>query len=616
MNHNPETDPEQQPDTPAGQAADMERMHRELHRLRQAYVRNLPDKLATIAELWQQMQQHWSRETCELLHRNVHGLAGSGATYGLEELGTAACRLEQRLLALLEAGHPPDEQHTATLGTLYVELCTAANAIDARDETTIEQADSPPLPSAPTDSPGAPTSTPAPIAPIASIASIASMVIRPPDFPLLSSRGSSEDNRLIYLLAERNSHVQDLVLQIGHFGYLVEVVDTPEHLAAATRQMRPAAILRDIATLRPDEIAPEMPPYADADIPTMYLADRGDFQSRLHAVRAGGRAYFVHPIDVGSLVDRLDDLTIQRQPEPYRILIVEDEESLADYYAAVLQRAGMTTVTVTDPLRVLAPLIELNPDLILMDVFMPGCTGLEAATIIRQQEAYVGIPIVFLSAETRRDKQLKAMHQGGDDFLTKPISQDHLISAITSRALRSRALRASMSRDGLTGLLNHTTTKEQLDRELNLAMRREGWISLALLDLDYFKSINDTYGHSTGDRVLKSLSRVLQQRLRKTDIIGRYGGEEFAVIMTDTDGEYAARVLDEIRRGFARIRQRADKQEQEFSVTFSGGVASFPIYQSVTHLSKAADLALYAAKYQGRNQIVLANSQDFISSVS
>jgi diguanylate cyclase (GGDEF)-like protein len=340
-------------------------------------------------------------------------------------------------------------------------------------------------------------------------------------------------------------------------------------------------------------------------VTAIFLADQNDIASRLWAVRAGGKAYFTHPLDVGKLIDKLDALLARDATEPYRILIIEDDQDVASYYTLILQSASMQVVAITDPLKVMQPLIEFNPDLILMDVYMPGCTGPEMAAVIRQQESYDGIPIVFLSAETRLHQQLDAMHQGGDDFLTKPIQPDHLISAISSRAQRSRVAQRKMIRDGLTGLLNHTRIKEQLNREIEMARRRETTVSLALIDLDHFKSVNDVYGHSVGDRVLKSLSRVLQQRLRRTDVIGRYGGEEFAIIMSDTSGYQARVVLDEIRNGFAHIRQHAENSD--FSVTFSCGIASFPLYNTAALLNRAADQALYLAKRRGRNQIVLAD---------
>jgi diguanylate cyclase (GGDEF)-like protein len=196
------------------------------------------------------------------------------------------------------------------------------------------------------------------------------------------------------------------------------------------------------------------------------------------------------------------------------------------------------------------------------------------------------------------------MGRGGDDFLTKPIMPSHLVSSITIRAQRSRILREFMVRDSLTGLLNHTETKARLNLEVARAKRNGEQVTFAMLDIDHFKRVNDTFGHLAGDGVIKSISRLLQQRLRKTDIIGRYGGEEFAVILPNTGTFNAEKVLNEIRESFSNIRHQGEKIE--FAATFSCGIASFPQYQDPFQLNTAADQALYLAKDSGRNRLVVA----------
>ncbi|MFW6344149.1 MAG: GGDEF domain-containing protein, partial [Sediminispirochaetaceae bacterium] len=131
-------------------------------------------------------------------------------------------------------------------------------------------------------------------------------------------------------------------------------------------------------------------------------------------------------------------------------------------------------------------------------------------------------------------------------------------------------------------------------------------VSFAMIDADHFKDVNDTHGHLTGDRVLKSLSRMLQDRLRRTDIIGRYGGEEFGIILINTDSEEAKRIMDEIRENFARVRHHSEKKG--FFVTFSCGIASYPAIESPEEINLAADEALYSAKEAGRNRVVIKKS--------
>ena len=155
---------------------------------------------------------------------------------------------------------------------------------------------------------------------------------------------------------------------------------------------------------------------------------------------------------------------------------------------------------------------------------------MELARVIRQQDKFHSVPIIYLSAEDDINKQLHAMSLGGDDFLTKPINPKHLTSTIHNRGRRARSLLALMIRDSLTGLYNHTHTLYLLETEIAKASQNGTKLTFAMLDIDFFKKINDSYGHPIGDRVLKSLSLFLKQRLRKTDHIGRYGGEEFAIV--------------------------------------------------------------------------------------
>jgi diguanylate cyclase (GGDEF)-like protein len=285
--------------------------------------------------------------------------------------------------------------------------------------------------------------------------------------------------------------------------------------------------------------------------------------------------------------------------------VVDDEQELANYHSLILQGAGMVTEIVNSPLHVFDRLSEFGPDLVLMDMYMPECDGMELARTIRQMKAYFSVPIVFLSGETNIDKQLSAMIMGGDEFLTKPIKPEHLISSVAIRAERMRIIRSFMERDSLTGLLNHTKTKLGLDVAVARAKRLITRTSFAMIDIDKFKLVNDTYGHPVGDRVIASLARLLQQRFRKTDIIGRYGGEEFAVVLTETDVHHAKDMLNKIRTIFSHIKFR--HEDEEFSVSFSAGVASYPEFANTELLSDAADKALYEAKRTGRNKVCIAS---------
>ncbi|HEX2915577.1 MAG TPA: diguanylate cyclase [Chloroflexia bacterium] len=415
----------------------------------------------------------------------------------------------------------------------------------------------------------------------------------------------AEPNRLLALLDSDPAQARELATQLQFYGYTVEIFYRYSDLKEYVAFNVPGVILLEIPLHQNiPTVFSSLKNSAGKRIPLVFISERSDMFARLQAVKAGGDAYFTRPLAIQELIDQLDAMTAPPVPVAYRILIVDDSPTAVAFYTGVLQRAGMLTTVVTNPMQIMQPLIEFGPDLILMDMYMPGCNGLELAAVIRQQSGYVSVPIVFLSSETNLTKQMLAMHLGGDDFLTKPIQAEHLVSAITARAQRSRILRSYIERDSLTGLFNHNRSIEQLTLEINRAVRQAQPLTFAILDIDHFKQVNDNYGHSTGDRVIKNLSRMLQQRLRRTDIIGRYGGEEFVVILPDTSVENSMAVLDDLRVRFAQVDQFA--MGEAFNCTFSVGLAGYPEYSDPSLLCQAADQALYRAKRRGRNRVEIA----------
>ena len=206
-------------------------------------------------------------------------------------------------------------------------------------------------------------------------------------------------------------------------------------------------------------------------------------------------------------------MTEPQEEKPFLVLIVDEDERNAEFYSTVLNHAGMHSIALNNPMNVLDALSDFRPELVLMDQYMSEIEGRELGAVIRQEAAFLSIPIVFLSDESDPDKQLELMKIGADELLTKPISPERLLAAVSIRAARFRRLRSMMLRDSLTGLLNHTTTKEQLSIELSRMRRGNLSLAFALIDLDHFKSVNDTYGHPIGDQLMKTMSNFLKQRL-------------------------------------------------------------------------------------------------------
>ncbi len=413
--------------------------------------------------------------------------------------------------------------------------------------------------------------------------------------------------RQLYLWPADGPDMVEIASQLGYFGHQVILCERLETLLRPADATRPIGVLLDGNAAEKLSGSEKSALQAMATrVPIAALSNESDIATRLTAVRMGWHAFFTRPLDMTSLLDTLERITSPSQAEAGKVLIVDDSPSTAAFYAATLDEAGFLCHVVTEPLKTLEALDDIAPELILLDMHMPGASGEELAKVIRQQDAYLSTPIVFLSAESDVTRQREAMSLGGDEFLQKPIAPQHLISAVKSRVIRYRALRALMVRDSLTGLLNHTSFKERLRAEVARSKRQDKPLSVGLIDIDFFKQVNDSYGHPAGDRVIKNLARLLKQRLRNVDVIGRYGGEEFAVALADTASADAHRVLDHIRTSFEAIVQFAD--EQTFRATLSAGVAQCPPGCDAEDLIRRADVALYAAKRGGRNRVEMATT--------
>jgi diguanylate cyclase (GGDEF)-like protein len=417
-------------------------------------------------------------------------------------------------------------------------------------------------------------------------------------------------DRLVYLLTNDSNFAAHISQQIIHFGYTIQHVRDLMSLPSAIADQHSIAVMLDISSEngKPNrvDIFKEINALQHSHCNLIFTSDQDDQGIRLKSIRAGGDAFFSKPINIVSLIDRLDSLNKSNlSPQPSKVLIIEDQHSVASYYQMVLKLSGIEAQIAPHPDHVLEQMREYHPDLILMNTYLPDINAADLVRVIRQIEEFVSIPIIFLSSEDSFDKKIEALDVGGDDFLVKPIKASHLMAVVQSRLERSKTLRSFMVRDSLTNLLNHTTFRNVLSQEVHRCKRQSAEMAMAMMDIDHFKVVNDTYGHAAGDSALKGLSRLLKQRLRRSDIVGRYGGDEFVALLIDCGAMQAMNIMDEIRVHFSEIKFYPNKAKS-LSLTFSCGISTFPEYQSAESLSDSADQALYIAKAGERNRIVVA----------
>jgi diguanylate cyclase (GGDEF)-like protein len=412
--------------------------------------------------------------------------------------------------------------------------------------------------------------------------------------------------RLVALLEQDTQEARRLTRELEGFGFTVRYVPDPAALADEVANAPPEAFVFGMSGTPDDQVVTDTVNGLREmlDCPMIALGANGDFKTRLAAVRAGSDGFFEKAAPIGDLVDMLDLLTRREDSEPFRVLLVEANSAAARRTEAVLQGAGMITVALSNPDGIAERTRSFAPEVILLDLQMPQCNGREIAAVIRQQRASANIPIVFLSAESEADARLAATAAGGDDVLSKTVSAKQLAAVVRSHARRCRGMRSLLVHDGLTGLLTHGALMDALTNELGRSIRSETPLTVTVLNPDRFRHVNDSHGHQAGDDVLKSLSRLLVQRLRKTDSTGRLGGEEFVAVLPGSTIEDATGVFEEIRETFADMRYAG--RSLLFSCTLSCGIAEFPELDTAERLIQAARRAVAAAKEAGRNRVMSA----------
>jgi diguanylate cyclase (GGDEF)-like protein len=343
----------------------------------------------------------------------------------------------------------------------------------------------------------------------------------------------------------------------------------------------------------------------------LMVSVRSDFLDKVEAIHSGADGYFEKPVDWDALLRRLQHLLDRQRLQAARILCVEDFGEQAAFLRSVLQAAGYEIDVCADPRRFDEHLTAFRPDLVVMDVLLPGISGYDLTRYLRQHPRFAAVPILFLTTDAHPEARIEGFRAGGDDFLVKPVAPALLLSAVAAHLERARLLRSLMERDGLTRLLTHTAFLERLKDAYERARRRpELQPALVMMDLDRFKLVNDRFGHATGDRVLVHFASLLRRRLRHSDVVGRYGGEEFSILLEGLDANDTERLVVRLRQEFGSSEHRA-LDGSPFQVTLSAGIAFLDVpTMTLEAWKQAADEALYRAKSMGRDRVVIAGSGD------
>jgi len=282
------------------------------------------------------------------------------------------------------------------------------------------------------------------------------------------------------------------------------------------------------------------------------------------------------------------------------ILLVEDDPNIVKMLQLFFQKSEYKILAAKNGLQALDVLNQQRPDLIVSDIMMPVMNGYEFRNVLLKDERMRLIPFVFLSAKGKPKEIVQGMELNVDDYIPKPFDPEVFMARIHAIIERYKEFGRLIYHDALTGLYNRRALDDFLKQELERVERYQRRMSLLLLDIDHFKRVNDNYGHDFGDVVLQRISSVLKSTIREIDYAGRYGGEEFIILMPETGKSEGFIAANRIRLAVKSILWDKD----DFSVAISGGLVTAPEDGlEGSRLIKKSDMALYLAKEGGRNQI-------------
>lgn len=534
-----------------------------LQALRREYAASLNQKIATIESQCRALAREWDSEPARLLQENTHQLAGSAGSYGFREVSRVAAELDGLLRTLLE-NEPSDPTAQSTELTHLIDgLKVAAEAIPARARAFIATGD----------------------------AQSTVFVVDDDD----------EVNRL-------------LQLNLEHHGFQVRIFNKLDGLFQAIQETRPDLLVMDIMLTEGSLAGPKavytIEKHCKCHVPVIFISARDDMKARLASVRANADAYFTKPLDLNALIAKIDFLTSAKPRHFYRILLVDSEGEFASRYADILTRADMEVKILREPMEALALLETYPANLLMIHSQLSGLSGTELAMIIRQNEHYLQLPILFFAQRFDQTLRRAAMRGVGDDFLEESITPEQLVATVTNHLRlserRQENQRDQGNRDRLTGFYNRPyllTRLELLHRHREPAQP----LGILFVELDNYRGIDQIMGPIATEKAMVETAALIREHVDRQDWVARYSDGSFVILAEERGLDHLRALAEKIR---APLEGRVIRVTEEALLTTCSigiGVAHASQARPETLLEGAMD-ACRQAREAGGNRVEMHDS--------
>ena len=334
-------------------------------------------------------------------------------------------------------------------------------------------------------------------------------------------------------------------------------------------------------------------------VPVLVFTSHDRLTDRLEVAQLGGHSFLRKPSPVAQVLKAVAQAVQQAEAAKQRVMVVDDNPQILATLKGLLEPWGLSVTTLDDPQQFWETLESCSPDLLILEMNMPSLSGVELCQIVRNDSRWGSLPIVFLTTHPNVETIDRVYAVGADDFVSKPIAGSELVSRVINRLERIELLRNAAEIDLLTKLSNRHKSTQDLHNYLQLAARQNLPLCLAVLDLDNLKAINERYGYSTGDMVMRQWGQLLRQTFRQNTVIARWEGDEFVVALFDTTKAEGMQRLTQLLATLQR-RQFVTPDRTQFRIAFSAGIAQYPDDGTdLPTLYQAAAAALHQSKVAG-----------------
>lgn len=556
---------------------------KKLAALREDYSRKLPAKLQQVTDLWNKCCYfNWSTEALVVLHNLVHSLAGGGKTFGYPALSDAAKQLEAQLETIVQSPHVPDDQQKSHISQLVAALPVSLQAAQTVvTEPTIAEAAKPKV-------------------------------------------EVQRAQQLIWVVDDDTHMANYLASQLQMSGFAAQPCHHLTELFDGIKQQTPAAVVLDImfpeGSLSGIDAVEKLRSITGERTPVVFVSSRSDMTARLRAFRAGGDAYFTKPADPAGLVQKLDELVTAQSKKSHRILVVDDDADLGNYFKQVLETEGMVVQVLTKPLNVIQEVMQFEPDLVLLDLTMPHVDGFELAGVLRQENKLVDLPIVFLTGVTDPAARSKADTLGVNGFLSKPVDDAQLIRVVKHQVSESRRVSSKIKQasqyDTASGLANRKYFLANLEQAIAGIDTSHSNPGMIYITLDHFDKIRNQVGIVGLASLFDAFADRIQQQLATQELAAQLAEGVFALLTRADEEEAILARAQELYK--AVFEQPVTYADHSLSLTGSVGVLPLTTNPRDVHeaLAKAEQAAGLASKAGGNQVCEYPSSSEAVATTS